>query len=952
MMTAPLRPLRLLLPLLCMGVFAPGCGDDTPVPAACTKNEDCAAGEKCTPAGECLPGLECTTDPECEAKDPRKRCDTEAFACVFREPFADECDALRPCAFGEFCSSLLGRCLDTSSARDCARRAQCPAGQICDRGANKCVDNPGCYGDPFCEEGEICDLVSRTCSQLTGECEPCSASNRCEGEGLSCRVPSKECLPTGQMPACRTGEFCDILGRCAQCSNNDDCGPGLFCNPSLGRCESNVRCANELSDCPSTSGVQCVVCVAPEICDPRTFSCQAPPTECETDLDCSESDFCDRSLPVPICVRRIPDCLNDLQEPNNLSTLAVLLDPEIDRHDELKLCPGDVDWYRIEVPAGTYLTLDARFRHADADIELQLFLEDGATLLDESRTVTDNERVEIDAGTSLTVLLKVFLALPARAPPSYQLVVARDPGTACEDDAFEENDSLSAAATIRSDVPADGRVCPGDLDWLVLRNIEVGQTIDVGLEFRHALGDLDLEYHRAGSSQALLRSASVTDNESLRFTSSYAGDHYFRVVGHRGDSNVYTFTASVRDEGGPLCSDDIFEPNDDPLSAPSSPADTGPLVDGLSICAGDQDFFRVPLELGETVRAEIGFGSEADLELYLYEPGRDPNNTAAVRSSVGVSSREFLAHRASVAGEHLLRVRGRDADQQSSYELRLDKQTIGACEPDVYDLAMLGNTVADAVGLGFAPLRADDLTLCGFDQDHFRLSLEAGYRHVLRIHYVDALTTLDLALFDVNGTMLGPPTAGRGFDAKEIAVSVPGFGVAFAVLQVTNTGLGAGSPYILVSDVSPLFNCSIDRFEPNNDLATASTVVATATTTPYQINSITLCTLEPGVGGAGDEDWFTLEAPVGATIIAEIQHMQGDLLLEIVDPTEERACVNAGANRCYSDGPNLNEAVRYTTQVAGTHYLRVSSVYSDPNIPNPPADSETLYNLHVRYELP
>lgn len=949
-MTAPSSvrsPPWCLLLALALGGWA--CGDDETPPVPCTSSDDCPEGEKCTPDGRCLPGLECTTEVECSSRDPRLACDLESFACVFRPPFGDECDAERPCAFGQFCSQLLGRCLDSAGARDCARRAQCPAGQLCDRGANKCIQSPGCYGDAFCEEGELCDLVSRNCVQLTGECEPCTSANRCEDGGLLCSTATRECLAGGQAPACRTGEFCDVLGRCVQCSSNDDCGAGLFCNLSLGRCESNVRCVDELSECPSTGGVRCVVCQAPEICDPRTLQCQAPPTECETDLDCAERDFCDLSLPVPVCARRVPDCLNDLLEPNDAPNLAPLLPAETALFDELKVCPGDVDWYRLDLSAGTYLTVDARFRHADGDLELQLFLADGVTLLDESRSVTDNERVEFEAGTDLTVLVRVFLAVPARAPPTYRLVVAREAGRLCEDDAHEENDVLAAASLIRSDVPVEGRVCSGDPDWFVLRNLELGQTVEVELDFRHALGDLDLELHRAGSSRPLLRSASVTDGETLRFVTSFAGDHYLRVYGQRGDSNVYTLRATVRDEGGPVCQDDPLEPND-ALDSATASADVAPGPAALSLCGGDQDLFRVPLAIGETLRAEIGFSPSADLELELYAPNGAPESANPIRVSVGVSPREFLAYRAPRAGDYHLRVRGRDANQVSSYELRLDHQVFGACEDDVYDAADRGDTAADAVGLGFAPLREDNLTACGLDQDYFRLTMEAGRRHILRIHYVDALTTLDLALLDELGNVLAQ-TAGAGFDSKEIAVSVGGTGFAFGVLRVQNTGIGAGTPYSIVTDVAPLYDCVADRFEVNDALGLASAAVATPTVTPYLLDGLTLCALAPGL--AGDEDWFQLDVPVGGTVVAEIEHEQGDLFLEILDPTgTQRACLNGGGQRCFSDGPNLNEAVRFTAAAPGPYFLRVGSIYSSPSIPNPPADADTPYGLSVRYELP
>lgn len=944
---------------LLLAAWAAACGDDEnklPPDGKCTIDGQCPEGQKCrTSDGACLANPECTDDAACFAKDPRKVCDTAAFTCVFKPPFADECDASRPCAFGQFCSALLGKCVDAATSRDCTRRGQCPTGQICDHASNKCIQNPGCYGDAFCEEGEVCDLVNHTCNALSIECTRCTGGTTCEG-GALCFTDTNECLAGNATPACRTGEKCDPLGRCVQCTNNDQCGPGTFCNTALGRCDSNVQCADDESLCPMSPNVQCVICQTPQVCDPRTKRCQAPPMECENDVDCPNGQRCDKTLDPPICVMRIPDCLPDLlDEPrNDTQATAHTLDATRTLFDELKLCPGDTDWYRIDVAAGTYLIIDARFRQSDGDIDLQLFLPDGRTLLDQSRSTTDNERVELDAGTDLTVFLRVFLATPVTNQIPYRLIVTRDAGSACMDDANEPDDTVAMAKALVSDRPYEGRLCPADPDWFVVSNVTPGTTMTATLDFRDSLGDLDLELLRAGSPVPILRSAGFSDRESITYAASFAGDYYFRVVGKGADTNVYSLRVNLREDPAMMCQDDRFEPNASPMMATVAPDMTGNVASDLSICAGDEDWFVVNLGPNELLTAEVSFAPGQDVELSLYEPGAVRGEDAPLRSSRGNNPREFVAYAPRTAGDYLLRVYGTSQSVVTPYELRIDRKPPFICAPDMPEMEGRGETMADPISLGDAPTRMDDLTLClrgdgTFDEDWFSVALPAPAVSVIRLQYPGETSNLDFALLDETGQQL-LASGGTGVDAKEIAVNVTGFGMVMAFLRVFSSG-GNEAPYSISIDTIPQFDCRGDLAEPN-DLRAMASMVLSSTITPIALSNLTLCATTPSpFTGVGDEDWFLLNPPrMGSRITASLMHQQGDLFMELYSPGGfVRACRNSGMDRCYSDRLGLSEDIAFTATVAAPYYLRVGSIYADPGIQVVPANAQTRYNLRLEY---
>jgi hypothetical protein len=917
-------------------------------------DQDCRMGERCTMEGLCVVGAECVNDQECVATDPRKQCNLESFACEFREGFGDECDATRPCQFGTFCSTLLGLCLDSASSRDCTRRAQCPTNQICDRTANKCIPDPGCYGDQFCETGEVCDLVAHRCRALSVECTSCILTGTCEG-GALCFADTKECLTSEAEAACGTGETCDPLGRCVQCTNSDQCGTGLFCNVAIGRCESNVQCADDPNLCPDTPEVTCVMCELPEICDARTKRCQAPPMICESDIDCPNEQVCDLSVDPHLCTQRIPDCLNDLLEddPRGNNTLATpaLLDPAVSDFIDLKVCPGDVDWYRLDVSPGTYLTVDARFEQVDGDIDMQLFLADGRTLVDESRSVTDNERVEIEVGTQLTLLLKVFLAIPTVRDVPYRLVVARDPGNVCMDDSNEPDDGQIDAKQLLSDMPYEGRLCTGDPDWFVLRNVVPGTQIHTTLDFVDNLGDLELELYRAGQISPLLVSNSNDDDEQLTYDASFGGDFYLRVVGKETDTNVYTLRVELREGLGGTCLDDPNEPNDTPLTATPTSAAVNRISD-LTLCAGDEDWFRVHLEPNDALSAELGFDPYADLDLKLYPGDTTDIDAPPIELSDGTEPREFLARRDFLGGDFLVRVHGHTQADISPYQLDLRAVPVSGCGPDRIDQMGRGDTMMDPFTEPFGNWREPELTLCTTDDDWFRAFLPSNNASYLRIHFIGEDNILDFELWQ--GTARLFSSNGQPFpDHREVLVTIPGnVGAAAADVHVVRTS-GLDAKYSLSLDLVPVFGCPDDPYEPN-DTSDMPSLAASSSTAPVLLRDGTLCASVRDATDMGDEDWYLLNPPAeGARIDASIEFSDGDLLMELFSPGAiARACFNFGPDRCYSDGNGFTEMVSFTATTTMPYLLRVSSIYSSPNVPIRPPNTDTPYELSVEYTLP
>lgn len=69
------------------------------------------------------------------------------------------------------------------------------------------------------------------------------------------------------------------------------------------------------------------------------------------------------------------------------------------------ICPFSEDWFSLEVPAGE-VTIGIGFTHASGDLDLTVYDADGANILGESRSESDDESVTFDAAAG-TVLIRV-----------------------------------------------------------------------------------------------------------------------------------------------------------------------------------------------------------------------------------------------------------------------------------------------------------------------------------------------------------------------------------------------------------------------------------------------------------------------------------------------------------------------------------------------------------------
>jgi len=124
----------------------------------------------------------------------------------------------------------------------------------------------------------------------------------------------------------------------------------------------------------------------------------------------------------------------------------------------------------------------------------------------------------------------------------------------------------------------------------------------------------------------------------------------------------------------PACAgaDDALEQNDsETMPTPWTPAT---VTNMLRICPADEDWFAIPLTVGQTVTVNVSFtsGPSSDLDAYLFAPGADPVNDAPVEYSDETTSPEMFTYTAAAGGDYLLVITGYEASQ-AQYALTITR---------------------------------------------------------------------------------------------------------------------------------------------------------------------------------------------------------------------------------------------------------------------------------------
>lgn len=222
---------------------------------------------------------------------------------------------------------------------------------------------------------------------------------------------------------------------------------------------------------------------------------------------------------------------------------------------------------------------------------------------------------------------------------------------------------------------------------------------------------------------------------------------------------------------GQLCVDDRLEGagrNDTPELA--SPVQPGTL-DDLTICGDDVDFFSVPVEAGQALRATIRFEhTRGDLDLGMSMPG--DQGEYPYLSNGYTNEETVLEVCAAETGNAQIVVVGYQ-QPRNVYSLEITRQAGQcdlACDDDAYDTGR-GNDVADEFVPIQPPFFEQGLAACPHDSDFYGFDASAGQIIGIAIGFTHAAGDLELRLFRSTGELVGRSSG--TLDGEVIEVVAP-----------------------------------------------------------------------------------------------------------------------------------------------------------------------------------
>lgn len=856
----------------------------------CEDNEECGEGFICVGGvceqGQCDPSLEL----ECDADSSGPYCCKSFQNCNVLDrtciadpdaPLGGQCEVSDDCpGVGDFCSG--GSCYSPAGREPCTASYQCPSDERCDLTVFLCVpDNGGCN---FCADlPELCCEDEQICDQETGFCND---------------IAAPECTEATAQEDCRANQQCDSLGRCVQCIENADCGPGTECNVGTGNCFSVLNRCESDADCDGQ-----------RLCAPATNECVNP--QCERDVDCEDRrELCDTTTYT--CYLPPAVCEGETDEPNDSVGQATAIQGSSAAGT---LCRGNTDYLTFPI---------AELRRYRVTVEFPDFTVQGVSvaLLDGDGIIVDSDTFgSFDDDVTVTAItpsgatgnytLRIVGTAEEADQWSYTVAIEDTPApeaVGCEID--EPNDGFADAFLIPTGVSTFSRC--GDEEDLFRIEVPPLNGVEIDVNFENEDGDLVLDLYDAPQpdfngeidhSDSSASTESVQGPELPPTTECLSGADscvvfYLRVSLYPFDSDpspIQSYTITVTPTPRPAeCLPDPTEP-DDVIASASTVEVNGAATVAKRCTANDVDVFAVtiPASSGGSIAASFDH-SEGDLRIDLRNANGDlldSSNRSTTNDGSEVIDLPFNAEE--VTYYAVVRIHAGTGSLGQEYSIGATAFDASACvvsEPvannDFVNGQCLGSfeSIAQCVGPERpSPMDAPDLAACttaategndvagcgtscgAADEDWFRVGkLNNGQTLTARLAHDATAGVLGLSILrgnaDLsNAAVLATETNAAGENELTLTIIadtvVPEFAREYAVVvrPEGTTGYQA-QPYSLDIEIGDECLADANESPDRNDTWPASTRLRTtgdpAAAFDETLTGLTRC--------AGDTDVFEL----------------------------------------------------------------------------------------------
>jgi hypothetical protein len=493
-------------------------------------------------------------------------------------------------------------------------------------------------------------------------------------------------------------------------------------------------------------------------------------------------------LSNPVEVRIQPACA-DAAEPNDDRASAATLSAS---EAGLSVCTvADLDWYAVEVPAGSVVSLLASFDAADGDLDLELYSAAGVRI-DGSYRLTAPEEVMWFNGAAapVTVYLQTYaVSDPQGDGVAYDLELEVISPAVCVDDPLEGDDDLASAAPLTAGTTTGHTACDADADWFWI-DVAANDQLIVTAEEPANDGDVSVALYDAAGAPL----TPLGDTAGLVFS---AAQRVFVEVSLTSD-DIYglgnTYDLVVEQSQVAVCGADALEPNDSFGAA--TPITPGTWA-GLEQCA-DADWYAIQAQAGEQIDVDMTFAvADGDIDAVVY----DANNRVVGGGAAGGDNERFSVQ-VRATGTYYLRVYlyadyGPPLVDGAEYDLDLTVAVPPAvCGADVVepnDTPQQPTPVSVGLWQG--------LEQCA-DADWYVITANAGQTIDVTSLFLFADGDIDMDLYDANQTQLGH--GGAVTDNENITVVAPVTGAYLlkVFLYADNGGaIAGGAAYDLDVDV-------------------------------------------------------------------------------------------------------------------------------------------------------
>jgi PKD repeat protein len=446
-------------------------------------------------------------------------------------------------------------------------------------------------------------------------------------------------------------------------------------------------------------------------------------------------------------------CGEDGFEDNDSAAQATTL--EAGDYQNLGACDA-ADWFSVDLPANTLMAIKVSAVESDDGERILPTLElgEGSGMLTDQAELRDEERVII-VPASNRITRPYFKVSSAGTPINYNLMVSL----------FEQSNAGSLLLSDLSVTP--GVAEAGGPVELSVQLTNLGQAQIAGGELTLelvntatldsvSLGTPTYEgVENAWLTPDLSPGTSVQTQARFILPDSLSDGLYFIRATHseldQADNRYAWALAPLRIDEAQACSSDRFEPNGSPheidgVSMGAEAVGNGSFSE-LFACVNDDDWYRITLEAGDALDAEIIFDRlSGDLDLELYEA----DGQTLVAQSESLQGRESVTiFRSATTSDYLLRIFLKPSDQvnvATEYTMNIEIGASQSCGDDGFE------PNSNALEAALLPDGPHDLVVCPGGEDWFRFQVPAG--NIVSYTVSVGFDDVELSLFDPNDMLI------------------------------------------------------------------------------------------------------------------------------------------------------------------------------------------------------